>query len=80
MKRLIAVIIFMFMVVSQSHGLSPGLIGVEESDGDPSGHVWKIKVDNNALSITDSIATLDLSGAAGGSAITLDIEDDGGND
>jgi hypothetical protein len=53
---------------------------VRETDGTPSGWVKQIQVDNNALTVTGADAVIDLSGAAGGSAITFDIEDDGGND
>jgi len=78
MKRFI--VFFILLMASVSYGLEPGLIGVEEGDGSPSAHVWKLIVDNNTLSVSDSIATIDISGAAGGSPITLDIEDDGGDD
>lgn len=56
----------------------PGLVKVRESDSNPSVWTYEIIVDNNALTDNgDGTVTLDLSGAAGGSAITLDIGNDG---
>jgi hypothetical protein len=56
----------------------PPLI-VEETDGGPSVTATKVIVDNNALTDNgDGSVTIDLSGAAGGQAITLQLE--GGDD
>lgn len=53
---------------------------IRETDSDPTGYAYQIVVDNNALSLSGGVATIDLSGAAGGQAITFDIGDDGGDD
>ena len=53
-------IAMLMLAATTAYAIQPGLIGVEEADGNPSGHVWKIIVDDNSLSITDSVGTIDL--------------------
>lgn len=74
LKLLCAVLLSAF-ITTTAHADRIGVL-IREADLNPDGYAYQLQVDNGTLTIADGVATIDLSGAAGGQAVTLDLADD----
>ena len=57
-----AVLILLFVFAFPTIGSRVGIM-VEEGDADPSDYAWKLIFPNASLSVTNNVATIDLSGS-----------------